>query len=521
MTKKLLWVAFIKQEKGVCHKATYRHRFQPPIQVSTPQSHLMNTIKKTMNPGVFSAPIARPLLALALVSLGLGASAHAACMPLALSMPSFLAASWVVSSGQSLQSQINSAAAGDNITVMSGTYNENITITNGLTIQGSGGIVAVTGSVTASNAALPIYLSDIAFGKSGASGITVIKCQNFRADRCNFVGGGDFNFSGSSVYCYKDSFSASANSVNSNNWTFQRCSVAGNISSATSTAKLIGSSVAGTFNHNQGEITIFQSTLNGGAGNNITLASTNNGWLCYSTIQGMNFAGGNVQVVGNFIGNATINNNFTYFAAGVNATIRNNVYANDGRYQGGGGWPHYGAWQHASTAIMVNSDAGIVNIFNNTIWNVYQGIGITGAPAGVVIRGNIFYNPSNNPNWSVNTSASGVIIDCNDFTTAVNGGTQTGNINQNPNFANTSFSNGSFTLNAGSPCINAGPTNDATFLNFDGTRNTMGAYGGHSYDPTGRTTTNPVVLSGTVSPTYVKQGQAVTISARAAVIAAP
>jgi len=179
------------------------------------------------------------------------------------------------------------------------------------------------------------------------------------------------------------------------------------------------------------------------------------------------------------------------------------------------------SWWDGGTAITVNSDAGIVNILNNTIYNVYQGIGINGAPAGVVIRGNIFQSP-NNPNWSVNTSASGVIIDCNDFTTAVNGGTQTGNINQNPSFANTSFGATNFcALNVGSPCINAGPTNDATFLNFDGTRNTMGAYGGHSYDPTGRTTTNPVVLSGTVSPTYVKQGQAVTISARAAVIAAP
>lgn len=483
---------------------------------------MKTTIKKSMNAGGFSGSPVRPLFAAALLAIGLGASLHAACMPLALSMPSLLpplAASWVVSAGQSLQSQINAAAAGDNITVMSGTYNENITITNGLTIQGAGGIVAVTGSVTASNAALPVYLSDIAFGKSGASGLTVNNCQNFRADRCNFVGGGDFNSRGSSVYCYKDAFSASVN-FTSNNWTFQRSSVTGNISSATSTAKFIGSSVSGTFNHNQGEITIFQSTLNGGAGNNISLASTNNGWLCYSTIQGMNFYGGNVQVVGNQIGNATINNNFNYFASGVNATIRNNVYANDGRWYGYR--PYSTTWWDGSTAITVNSDAGIVNIFNNTIYNVYQGIGITGSPGGVVIRGNIFYNPSNNPNWSVNTSASGVIIDCNDFTTAVNGGTQTGNINQNPNFANTTWGATNFcALNAGSPCINAGPTNDATFLNFDGTRNSMGAYGGHSYDPTGRTTTNPVVLSGTVSPTYVKQGQAVTISARAAVIAAP
>jgi hypothetical protein len=456
-----------------------------------------------MNSGAFSGSPARPLLAAALVALSLGATAHAA--------------SWVVSSGQSLQSQINSATAGDNITVMSGTYNENIVITNGLTIQGSGGIVAVTGSLTASNAALPVYLSDIAFGGNIGTGLTVNGCQNFQADRCNFVGGGNFNATNSTLYCYKDAFSASVN-FQSNTWTFQRCSVAVNIVSSNSIAKFIGSTNSGGFNHNQGEITIFQSTLNGGAGNNITLAATNNGWLCYSTIQGMNFSGGNVQVVGNQIGNATINDNFNYFAAGVNATIRNNVYANDGRSYN---YRYSSSWGNGSTAITVNSDAGIVNIFNNTIYNVYQGIGINGAPAGVVIRGNIFQSP-NNPNWSANTSASGVIIDHNDFTTAVNGGTQTGNINADPKFTNTTiWDTNSCALAVGSPCINVGPTNDATFLNFDGSQNTMGAYGGHSYDPTGRTTTNPVVLSGTVSPTYVKQGQAVTISARAAVIAAP
>jgi hypothetical protein len=81
----------------------------------------MKTMKKTMNAGVLSGSLTRPLLAAAIVAIGLGASAHAAWLP----MPSFLAASWVASSGQSLQSQINSAAAGDNITVMTGTYNEN------------------------------------------------------------------------------------------------------------------------------------------------------------------------------------------------------------------------------------------------------------------------------------------------------------------------------------------------------------------------------------------------------------
>ena len=42
-----------------------------------------------------------------------------------------------------------------------------------------------------------------------------------------------------------------------------------------------------------------------------------------------------------------------------------------------------------------------------------------------------------------------------------------------------------------------------------------------AYDPTGRTTLKPVVLSGKVAPLYVKRGGAVTIKARAAVAAKP
>ena len=59
------------------------------------------------------------------------------------------------------------------------------------------------------------------------------------------------------------------------------------------------------------------------------------------------------------------------------------------------------------------------------------------------------------------------------------------------------------------------------YNDLDGSRNDIGAYGGHSYDPTGRSTTNPVILSGAVSPLYVKRGGSVTVDARAAVVAAP
>jgi nitrous oxidase accessory protein NosD len=93
------------------------------------------------------------------------------------------AASFVVSPGQSIQSAINNATAGDNITIQTGNYNENLTISKGLDIRGAGGAVLVTGNLTITSVTLPIYISDISLGKSGASGITVAGSSNVRLDR--------------------------------------------------------------------------------------------------------------------------------------------------------------------------------------------------------------------------------------------------------------------------------------------------------------------------------------------------
>ena len=129
------------------------------------------------------------------------------------------------------------------------------------------------------------------------------------------------------------------------------------------------------------------------------------------------------------------------------------------------------------------------------------------------IRGNI-HREHSNPNYSVNTGHAGTIISHNNFEFAVNGGVQSSNINVDPSFGSNDV------LGASSPSRNTGPT-DAIFNDIDGSRNDQGAYGGHSYDPEGRTTLKPVVLSGDVSPLYVKRGGAVTVRARAAVAAAP
>lgn len=428
------------------------------------------------------------------------------------------AASFVVWPGQSLQTAIDAAAAGDNITVQTGTYNENIAITKGIDIRGTGGAVLVTGTLAVTNAALPVYMADITWGKSGVSGIafTGTGTQNVRMDRCKLVGGGSLASTGTVAYFYKQQFDASATFTTST-WTFQRCTVAGSLQSTDSTGKCIASTVTGGFNHSgatAGEITIFQSNLRENA--DIVLPTARQGWVAYSTLRYMTLTGGTVEVVGNHFDGRDRDNYFLSTSGGCVATIRNNQLFNDNRY-----WyqPYTaGEWRGGASAIRIGGDAGITRIFNNTITEIFRGIEIQGSPIGVEIRGNI-HRQSGGGSYSVNTSYAGTIITNNNFQFAINGGVQSDNINVDPLF--TTGPSGEINwLGTTSPSRNVGPS-DALFNDIDGSRNDQGAYGGHSYDPTGRTTLKPVVLSGDVSPLYVKRGGAVTIKARAAVSAAP
>lgn len=415
------------------------------------------------------------------------------------------AASFVVSPGQSIQSAINNATAGDNITIQTGNYNENLTIPKGLDIRGASGAVLVTGNLTITSVTLPIYIADISFGKSGASGITVTGSSNVRFDRCKLVGGGGFSSTNSTIYCYKGQFDQNIAFTNST-WTLQRSTIAGTVSSTNSTAKFISSNVTSNFSHNGGELTVFQSDLREFC--DVALTSAQKSWICYNTLRYMQISGGTSEVVGNWIDGRERGDFFIAVGLDAVTTIRNNRLWNDSR-----GYYSY-AWRDGASAIRIFNSAGMTRIFNNTIRDIYQGVEIQGSPAGVEIRGNIHRDRQGPDGYSVNTTYAGTIISHNNFQYAVNGGVQSNNINSDALFGT------SDALGATSPSRNAGPT-DAIYNDIDDSRNDQGAYGGHSYDPDGRTTLKPVVLSGDVSPLYVKRGGAVTVKARAAVAAAP
>jgi hypothetical protein len=421
------------------------------------------------------------------------------------------AASFVVSPGQSIQEAINAASAGDNITVQTGNYNENLTIGKGLDIRGAGGAVLVTGTLTITNVTTPVYIADISFGKSGTSGITVTGSSNVRFDRINIVENGHLSATNSTFYSYKCNFRTVQ--FAGCTWTLQRTEISGGLNSSVSTAKLIASTVNSNFGHSNGELTVFQSNLKELC--DVVLTASQKSWICYNSVRCLQIKGGTSEVVGNVMEGRDRNDYFIQVMGGAVTMIRNNTLWNDGRNYYDPGYSSGRGWRDGATAIRLLGDAGMTRIFNNTIRDVFQGIEVQGSPAGVEIRGNIHREHlPGNPNYSVSTGYAGTIISHNNFQYAVNGGVQSNNINVDPQFGNHSV------LGASSPSRNAGPP-DAIYNDIDGSRNDQGAYGGHSYDPEGRTTLKPVVLSGDVSPLYVKRGGAVTVRARAAVAAAP
>ena len=545
-------------------------------------------------------------------------------------------ASWVVSPGQSLQSAIDAAVAGDNITVQSGGYDENITITKGLDIRGVG-VVSVTGTLSITDTALPVYIADINFGKEGATSMTLSGAdQDVRMDRCSLALQGDFSMTGGEFYGYKNTFTNNV-TFDAADWTFQRTTVDGDLTvTGVSTSKFIASN-AKNFSHTGGECTIFQSDVHIYTTVDVRPQSAKS-WIAYSSLCFADVYGAS-EIVGNHFvlsgydemgykyvsGNGVAANENPLVSltnSGGQITMRNNVLeylpiiilaaqsfaANRFTYNGVSQ-----VWNYPTTSnfyfdsrygIKLNSGAGLTQIFNNTLCSQgpERGIFIDNQPGACEVRNNTicvpeterfssvssfnfsssyltsiddgvsFFNNDGNmlvtlqrfaadfalligdnrninyvypglrerpsyiyPGTDLSTSVSAdfytkysiqsnssqsVITNNLVATSSINGGVQLNNATGSPIFESTDFDLPQPYFTTDAAIVDLG-TADIIFNDIDGSLNDIGAYGGHSYDPTGRTTTNPVILSGAVSPLYVKRGGSVTVNARAAVVAEP
>jgi hypothetical protein len=437
------------------------------------------------------------------------------------------AASYIVWPGQSLQTAINNAMAGDNITVMAGSYNQNITISKGIDIRGEAGkTIQVTGTLTISNAPAAVYIKGIDWGQNVAngSGITVTSSSDVRIDDCrvlyNTLAGANLSVTGSKFYLFKTSITGSATFTNSD-WTLQGSAVGSGLTSNTSNTKIIKSTITGACVHNDAtkELTVFQSTLT----ENLNINALKY-WVCYNTIRYMAITGGTGEVTGNSIlGRGGRLNGVTL--TNSNVVIRNNYIA-DFREDAGGS-----VLESDNGIVVVSGTAKVTNNLIRNLGNASVNYGKTAVGISIYVKGTVSTEITGNiiqdcvngcaagvgGPYSVFAPQAGVIATYNNLRNGYAGGVVPANcINTDPLFVNPAI--GNYTLRADSPCRDTGPT-DPQYNDLDGSRNDMGMYGGHSYDPNGKTTTAPVVLSSEVSPLFIKRGGTVTIKARAGVAA--
>ena len=158
------------------------------------------------------------------------------------------------------------------------------------------------------------------------------------------------------------------------------------------------------------------------------------------------------------------------------------------------------------------------NLFRN--WNAYgYCVSLVASPSlSGEIRGNAFWRQSGTWRTHAVNGPEGTICSNNFFHSANH--TVTGTIANYDNIVggDPKFNTTTWALGAGSVLLNKGPE-EPQFNDHDGSRNDIGLKGGHAYDPTGTTSVNPVVLSGTQNIVRMNVGDTtpIVIKARAAV----
>jgi len=205
----------------------------------------------------------------------------------------------------------------------------------------------------------------------------------------------------------------------------------------------------------------FKTTIIDGSGA-IHAVSITRGTIDGFTITGgaaVNKAGGGIFLQGNgVIHNCLIEGNFSTYGGGglyilENGSVYNSIIYNNISPRGSGMY-------------LTNTQGEIIN---NTI--VENDIYISGDCSGLLLRNNIVYNSQPDISFADQSSQTGITIDYSLFD--YNIGFDTTNILGDPKILDYV----DFLLDPTSPCVNAGHPDDK-YLDTDGTRNDMGAYGG-------------------------------------------
>lgn len=441
-------------------------------------------------------------------------------------------ASWVVWPGQSLQAAITNAAAGDNITIKEGNYVENITLTKGMDIRGEAGkelTTSVQGKWVIQNATAPVYLKGFKIGVSTNGNIAVTGCTDVRMDYIT-ANPSSLVVTNSAFYMYRSSISSNV-TFNGGNFTLQKSTVSGSLTSDNVDTKILASTVTGNLSHNTlaKECTVFQSTV----GEKLYVSATNY-WIGYNTIRYAEIRNGNgsCEVVGNRFEGRDSGAGVGVLIDATSPIVRNNLFNYSVFYQCNNMGDE--TYTLSLKCVVVTNASPVLQ--NNSILQNLLVNNIQGARCHAVHNGYGIYVTSGNPRIinsiffctvqsldGGNVSGSkiamvagaAVEVKYNDF---FGWNAPTGGCLPIYCISNDPQMDGNYVLQAGSPCINTGAP-EPEFNDLDNTRNDMGLWGGHSYDPTGRTTTKPVVMATEAAPLYIKRGQNIMLKARGAVAA--
>lgn len=419
-------------------------------------------------------------------------------------------ASWIVWPGQSIQSTVNTAAASDDITLKEGIYTENVTLNKGLDIRGESGKKSSTilnGCLTITGTTVPVYLAGFTIGAAARSNLTVSACSDVRMDN---MACGSLSVSGSKFYLYQ-STSYGATFSSASDWTAQRTTFSGNLTSTNSPTKLLASTVTGSLTHStrSRDCTIFQSVI----ASQLTSVTADNYWIGYNRLNRLSLTGTGVcEVVGNRIYMIETNNVISLNVS--SPVIRNNVIVMENSSSL--------ASDYTCIAVGVNSPV----IVNNTIYVTVYGKGVS-ATAGSQARlvnnfvSQYYSRPCVDAPSTVELRYCYLsTYYCHYETSYTSGGVSPVNCitsDSRPSFLNTSNQTSANYYRVSGTTYNDAGDPDPQYNDLDNTRNMLGVWGGHAYDPQGLITTTPVVIWADASPLYIKRGDVIRLRARGAV----